>query len=63
MLEAIKAGFMKIPVLLLGSREDEMCRKDLAQEYGEVAALIPNAAIRIFEQGGHPAIRISGNSQ
>ncbi len=31
---------MKIPVLFLGSREDEMCRRALAQEYGEKATQI-----------------------
>ncbi len=47
---------MKIPVLFMGSKEDEMCRKDLEQEYKEMAAVIPDAAIRLFEHGGHPAI-------
>ena len=47
---------MKIPVLLMGSKEDAMCRKNLEQEYKEMADLIPNAAIQIFEHGGHPAI-------
>lgn len=47
---------MKIPVLFIGSKEDEMCRENLEQEYREMAALIPEAAIQIFEHGGHPAI-------
>ena len=47
---------MKIPVLLIGSKEDEMCRKNLEQEYKEMATLIPNATIKMFEHGGHPAI-------
>lgn len=47
---------IKNPVLLIGSKEDEMCRENLEQEYREMAALIPNATIRIFEHGGHPAI-------
>ena len=47
---------MKIPVLLIGSKEDEMCRKNLEQEYKEMAAIIPSATIQIFEHGGHPAI-------
>ena len=33
-----------------------MCRSDLEQEYREMARLIPNAAVHIFERGGHPAI-------
>ena len=47
---------MKIPVLLIGSKEDEMCRKNLEQEYKEMATLIPNTTIKMFEHGGHPAI-------
>lgn len=47
---------MKVPVLFTGSREDEMCRENLEQEYREMAAFIPDASIRIFEHGGHPAI-------
>ena len=45
-----------VPILLLGSKEDEMCRTDLEQEYREMARLIQNAAVHIFERGGHPAI-------
>ncbi len=47
---------MKVPVLFTGSREDEMCRENLEQEYRKMAAFIPDASIRIFEHGGHPAI-------
>ena len=47
---------MSAPVLLMGSKEDEMCRKNLEQEYKEIAAIIPSATIQIFEHGGHPAI-------
>ncbi len=47
---------LKAPVLFMGSKEDEMCRKNLEQEYRAMAALIPSAAIQMFEHGGHPAI-------
>ena len=47
---------LKVPVLLVGSREDEMCRDDLEQEYIEMAQLIPDAEISMFEHGGHPAV-------
>lgn len=47
---------LKVPVLLMGSREDRMCREDLELEYKEMAALITYAEIQMFEQGGHPAI-------
>lgn len=47
-----------LPILFLGSRQDEMCREDLEQEYREMASLIPNqaAAVHLFERGGHPAV-------
>ena len=47
-----------LPILFLGSRQDEMCREDLEQEYQEMASLIPNqaAAVHLFEWGGHPAV-------
>ena len=45
-----------VPILLMGGKDDEMCRSDLEQEYREMARLIPNAAVHIFERGGHPAI-------
>ena len=47
---------MKVPILLMGSKADEMCRENLEQEYKAMADLIPNAVIHIFEYGGHPAI-------
>ncbi len=47
---------MKVPILFMGSKADEMCRGNLEQEYKEMADLIPNAVIQIFEHGGHPAI-------
>ena len=51
---------LKVPVLLMGSKADEQCRENLAQEYKEMAALIPRAVIRLFDQGGHPAILTNG---
>ena len=47
---------LKVPVLLMGSRTDKLCRDNLKQEYEAMAALIPNAVIHFFEDGGHPAI-------
>ena len=40
----------------MGSEEDEMCWENLEQEYEEMAGLTPNAEIKMFEHGGHPAI-------
>lgn len=47
---------LKVPVLLVGSKEDEMCRPDLEEEYRQMSTVIPDAKIYIFNQGGHPAI-------
>lgn len=47
---------MKIPVLFIGSREDEMCRENLEEEYTEMASMIEKSSIHIFSCGGHPAI-------
>ncbi len=44
------------PILLLGSKEDQMVRKDLQQEYLLLQGLIKNATIHMFEKGEHPAI-------
>ena len=47
---------MKVPLLLTGSKADEMCRENLEQEYKEMAALVSHTVIQMFEHGGHPAI-------
>ena len=47
---------LKVPALLVGSKEDEMCRPDLENEYKQMSTVIPDAKIHIFNQGGHPAI-------
>ena len=47
---------MRPPVLLLGSREDAMCRRDLAEEYAAMAARMPRAAIYLLPAGAHPAV-------
>ncbi len=47
---------MEVPVFLLGSLEDTMCRENLAQEYAQMAQQIPEAEICMFEKGGHPAL-------
>ena len=47
---------LRVPVLLVGSKEDEMCRSDLEDEYKRMSTVIPDAKVYIFNQGGHPAI-------
>lgn len=44
------------PVLLTGSLEDKMCRRNMKEEYEEMEELIDNASISLFPHGGHPAI-------
>ena len=50
---------LRVPVLLVGSKEDEMCRSDLEDEYKQMSTVIPDAKAHIFNQGGHPAILYS----
>lgn len=47
---------LQIPLLLLGSKGDTMVRKDLYEEYIEIAKQVPCAKICMFEEGSHPAI-------
>lgn len=47
---------LRVPILLVGSKEDEMCRSDLEDEYKQMSTVIPDAKVYIFNQGGHPAI-------
>lgn len=47
---------LNVPVLLVGSKKDEMCRPNLEEEYEQMSMVIPNAKVYIFNQGGHPAI-------
>ena len=47
---------LRVPLLLVGSKEDEMCRSDLEDEYKQMSRVIPEAKVYIFNQGGHPAI-------
>lgn len=49
---------LKIPILFMGSMEDQSCRSNLEEEYKEMAALITHApsSVHLFTNGGHPAI-------
>lgn len=46
---------LKVPLLLMGSEEDEMSRKDFQDEYREIARET-GAEICVFLRGNHPAI-------
>lgn len=47
---------LSVPVLFMGSREDEMCRKDMIEEYTEMKRIVKNGKICIFKTGRHPAL-------
>ncbi len=39
-----------MPILFTGSKEDEMCRHNLEEEYKQMATFISKASIHIFSQ-------------
>ena len=43
---------LKIPILFMGSKQDEMCRSDLENEYQEIASILPNASYIFFQVEG-----------
>ena len=43
---------LKIPILFMGSKQDEMCRSDLENEYQEMASILPNASYIFFQVKG-----------
>ena len=47
---------LSTPILFTGSLEDDMCRKNIVEEYTEMNRLVQNGTIHIFKTGGHPAI-------
>lgn len=47
---------LSVPILFAGSLQDQMCRKDMLEEYREMNHLIANGKIHIFDTGGHPAV-------
>lgn len=47
---------LSVPCLLIGSKKDTMCRRDMEEEYQTLAQEIQNATIHMFEDGDHPTI-------
>ena len=45
-----------VPLLLTGSREDEMVAPNFAERYREIQRMLPQTKIHLFEKGGHPSI-------
>lgn len=46
---------LQVPLLLMGSEEDDMCRADFQEEYRAIAAET-GAWMKLFPSGKHPAI-------
>ena len=51
---------LQAPLLLMGSREDVMCRKDLEAEYQHILEILPQARMCLFDHGAHPALASNG---
>lgn len=47
---------LQMPVLLLGSREDDMVRPDFPQEYERISEIAGCVKMHIFETGRHPSL-------
>lgn len=47
---------LTVPILFIGSLQDDMCRKDMLEEYVEMKKLVKHGNIHTLDTGGHPAI-------
>jgi len=47
---------LQMPVLFMGSRADTMVRKDLEDEYRQMAGIVRHGTVHLFKTGFHPAI-------
>lgn len=47
---------LHMPVLFMGSLEDDMCRKNLPKEYAEMSRQVQQGRVHIFKTGGHPSV-------
>ena len=47
---------LTVPILFIGSLQDDMCRKDILEEYTEMKKLVKYGSIHTFDTGGHPSI-------
>lgn len=45
-----------VPILLVGSEQDEMLRKDLRSEYDGILGEVQCGSMHLFEKGNHPAV-------
>lgn len=53
---------LRTPVLFVGSAEDEMCRRDMEEEYEQMSRIVQNGMVHMFKTGGHPAILTNAES-
>ena len=49
-------ALLKTPILFVGSHEDQMCRKDMYEEYRQMCKIVAKGKIYMFKKGGHPTI-------
>lgn len=47
---------LKVPILFMGSKEDESCRHNIEEEYKEMASILPRSSVYLFQNGGHPSL-------
>lgn len=48
--------YLTIPMLMIGSKQDDLIHMDIEKEYHEIACMVANVEIFMFDTGGHPAI-------
>lgn len=48
---------LQVPLLLMGSKADDMVRKNLAEEYEAILQEVQSGEMKLFEEGGHPALQ------
>lgn len=53
---------LSVPIFFIGSLQDDMCRKNMLEEYTEMNKLVSNGMIHMFNTGGHPAIATNAES-
>lgn len=47
---------LKVPILFMGSKEDESCRNNMEEEYREMASMLSQSTVYLFPSGGHPSL-------
>lgn len=47
---------LQVPLLLTGSKKDQMVRRDLEEEYSAIAQEVNDVRIHLFNEGSHPSL-------